>query len=128
MAICFQPFHKVFTKTALFFNLKKSFSKSVFPFFISSLFILIYEFSQTFRLNLMDLLTFFKTNQWFNAYFKFVICITYSPLSCKFATSFATFSIFILSGKKVNLCHCKGYVNFQDINHQLLEKYLSSLL
>ena len=47
----------------------------------------------------MTLLTFCNTNPWFNACFKFLMCITYSCLLCKLATSFSTFPIFILSGK-----------------------------
>ena len=35
----------------------------------------------------MTLWTFFKTDPWFNAWFKFLMCKTYSSLSCKFATS-----------------------------------------
>ena len=64
-----------------------------------SLFLLIYGFNQAFWLNLITLWTFFKTDSWFNAYFKFLWWITYSVLSCKLATSISTFSILILSGK-----------------------------
>ena len=64
----------------------------------------------------MTLCIFFKTNPWFNACFKFLMCITYSSLSCKFVTSFSVFSVFILSGTKGK--SCEGYVNFQDIEHQ----------
>ena len=64
-----------------------------------SVFISIYGFGQAFKLNLTPLWTFLKINSWFDAYFKFLMCITYSVLSCKLATSYLTFSIFILSGK-----------------------------
>ena len=47
-----------------------------------SLFLLIYGFNQAFSLNLITLWTFFKTDSWFNAYFKFLSWITYSVLSC----------------------------------------------
>ena len=65
----------------------------------------------------MILCTFFIGNPWFNACVNFLICITYSVLPCKLAKSFSTFSIFILSCKKVS--HSEGYVNFWDIEHQL---------
>ena len=50
------------------------------------------------------------------------MCITYSVLSCKLATSFSNFSIFIFSGKMVNqyeIC-----VIFEDIEHQPQENIL----
>ena len=53
----------------------------------------------------------------FNGCFKFLMCIIYSSLSFKFATNFSTFSVLILSGKKLN--HCEEYVNFKDIEHHL---------
>ena len=34
-----------------------------------------------------------RSNPWFHACFKFLICITYSPLSCKLVTSFPTSNI-----------------------------------
>ena len=52
------------------------------------------------ELNLIVLCTFLKNNRWFNACFKYIICITYSVLSFKLTTCFWTFSIFIFSGKK----------------------------
>ena len=70
-------------------------------------------FNQVFWLNLMTLCTFFNTNSSFSACFKFNKRITYSFLSCKFATSFSTFSIFILSKKNGKLlwrlCIFSGY-------------------
>ena len=49
----------------------------------------------------------------FNACFQFIMCITHSVLSCKLATSFSTFSIFILSGKNDKslwrFCKFSGY-------------------
>ena len=41
---------------------------------------------------------FFKTYLWINACFKFLLWIKYYFSSCKLASSFSTFSIFILSG------------------------------
>ena len=90
----------IIPKTVLFMNLKKSISKSLFAFFLRSVFITIYGFNQAFKLNLMILCTFFNTYPWFNACFRFLICITYSVLSCKLARSFSNFLIFIVSGKK----------------------------
>ena len=48
----------------------------------------------------MTLCTFFKTKSWFNACLKFLMWMNYYFLLCKLATSFLTFLIFILSGKK----------------------------
>ena len=63
----------------------------------------IYRYNQGSWLNLMALCTFFNINFWFNACFKFCLCITYSfYLSCNFARGFSTFSVLILSGEKVN--------------------------
>ena len=107
-------FFIVFPKIALFINLKKSFSKSFFFHYFSYVFIWSYNFSKAFWLNLITLCTFFNKNPWFGACFKFLICVTYSFLSCKLAK---TFSNFILSGKNVN--HCEGYVVFQDIENQV---------
>ena len=84
----------------------------------------IYGFNQAFLLNLMSLFTLFNTNPRFNACFKFFICITYSILLCKLATTFSTFLILILSGKKVKffqVIHCEVYGSFWDIEHQLQE-------
>ena len=57
--------------------------------------------------------TFFKTNPWFIACFKFLMWIIYSVLSCKLATSFLAFLIFILSGTNGyllrNSCNFSGY-------------------
>ena len=59
----------VFLKTALFIN---ALFKIIFCFFYISILISIYGFSQTFWLNLITLWTFFKSNPWFNACFKFI--------------------------------------------------------
>ena len=99
ISLCFLTFSIIFPKTELFINLKKPFSKSCFAFYLRSVFISIYGFSQAFWLNLITLWTFFKANPWFNPCFKFLMCRTYSVLSCKLSTSFLTFSIYILSGK-----------------------------
>ena len=70
---------------SVFSNIFRSFSKnSIIPqlkkifFKISLVFIPIYGFSQAFWLNLITLWTFFKTNLFFNACFKFLMCKTYS--------------------------------------------------
>ena len=63
----------------------------------------------------MILCTFFNFffNPWFNACFKFLMCITYSVLSYKLGKSYSTLSIFIFSGKKGKslrrLCKYAGY-------------------
>ena len=54
------------------------------------------------------------------------MCITYSVLTCKLATSFSTSSISILSVKMVN--HNEVYVIFQDIEHQLPGNILNHFL
>ena len=91
-----------------------------FAFLLSSMFISMYGFRQAFRLNLMTLWNFFKTNLWFNASFKFLMWITYSFLSCKLATSFSLFQFSFFQAKRVN--HCEGYVIFHDIELHLQEK------
>ena len=48
----------------------------------------------------------------------FFMWMTYTVLSCKLVTSFSTFSIFILSGKKM-VSHYEVHVVFQHIEHQL---------
>ena len=111
-----------FSKNCIIHQLKKMFFKISFCFFFKSMFIWIYGFRRAFWINSIILWTSFKTNLWFNACFKFLMCITYSVLWCKSATSFSTISIFILSVKMVN--HYEVYVIFQDINHQLLENIL----
>ena len=95
----FSPISHGYSRNCITHQLEKVFLKVIFCFFFRSVFISIYGFSQTFWLNFIILWTFFKTNPWFNAYCKFLMCITYSVLSCKLATSFSTFSTFILSGK-----------------------------
>ena len=54
------------------------------------------------------------------------MCMTYSFLSCKFITSFSTFSFSFFQAKRVN--HCEDYVNFQDIKRQLQENNLNHYL
>ena len=52
-------------------------------------------------IKLNDSMNFFsKLIDFPNTCCKFLMCITYSFLSCKFATSLSTISIFIRSGKK----------------------------
>ena len=74
--LCFLTFSIVFQKTALFINLKKSFS-IFFGFCLSLVFISIYGFSHTFWLSLITLWTSSKTNPWFNACFKFLMWMTF---------------------------------------------------
>ena len=69
--------------------------------------------------------TFFNTNPWFNAFFKSLMCITYLLLSCNLATSFSTFSILILSGKKGK--SLQGSCNFSGYWASVSKKYPSSL-
>ena len=97
--LCFLTFAIVFPKTSLFIILENFFSKSFFTFFLRPVLISIYRFRQVFWLNLITLWTFFKINPWLNACFKFIMCVMYSVLSSKLATSFFTFSIFVLSSK-----------------------------
>ena len=114
-----------FTKTAFFFNLKKIFFKINFCFFVSDP--CSYQYMvlvKLFWLSLIILCTFFNIHQWFNTCLKFLICITYSSLSSKFATSFSAFPIFILSDEKGKslrrLCTFSGYSSSS-------RKYSSSL-
>ena len=88
---------KIFSRPELL-KLNQIFLK-LFLFFLRCVFISIYGFSQAFWLNLITLWMFFKANSWFNTDFKFRMCIPYSVLSCELATSFWTFSFFILSAK-----------------------------
>ena len=99
MFLCFLTFSIVFPKTALFINLKKSFSKPLFAFYLSLVLISINSFSQPFWLNLINLWTFFKNNPWFNGYCKFLRWIAYIDFLYKVVTSFSIFSSFPLSGK-----------------------------
>ena len=46
---------------------------------------------------------FLESNLRFNAWFETIMYITYSLLSCKLATSFSTFLIFILSDKNCQI-------------------------
>ena len=105
-----------FSKNGIIHQLKKYFSKSFFAFFLRSLFISMYGFIQAFWLNLITLRTFFKTNPWFNAYFKFLMCKTYSVLSYKSTTSFWLFQSLFFQVKMVNLYEI--LVSFQDISFQ----------
>ena len=73
--------------------------KSFYAFFLRSVFNSIHAFSRAFWLNVINLWISFKTNPWFSPCFKFLMCIPYSVLSFKLATSFSAFSIFTLSGK-----------------------------
>ena len=108
-----------FTKTSLFSNLKKWFFKMIFlRFFLSSVFISIYGFKQACWSNLMILCTFSILIH----DSMFVLNFLNFLYSCRFPISFSNFSIFILSAKKTN--YCEGYVNCQNIEHQLRENIL----
>ena len=91
----FQFFQKM--KTACHFE--KFFSKSFSATFLKSLFVSTYGFRHTFWFNLLTLCTFFNTSPCVKACIQFLISIMYSVLSCKLATSFSTFSIFIFPSR-----------------------------
>ena len=96
-------FSKIFhslSKNWVFYQPEKNFLKVIFTFSLISVFISIYGFSHVFWLNLITLCTLFNTGPWIKACFKFFMRTTYSVLSCNLATSFYTFSSFILSDKK----------------------------
>ena len=112
-----------FIKNWIIHQLEKSFSKLFFALFLSLIFILIYGFSEVFWLNLITLWTFSRTNLWFNAYFKFLMWITFLVLSFKLEISFSTFSIFILSGKNGKLLWSSW--NFSRYWTSALRKYPS---
>ena len=110
----------MFSKNWFIHQVGKSFLKSFFTFFLFPLFILMYGFGKAFWRNLMALCSFCDTILWFNTCFKFFMWITYSYSSGKFATSFATFSIPILSGKEGNHCEClqssrRVKINFKKV-------------
>ena len=54
------------------------------------------------------------------------LCVQHSFLSCKLAANFSAFSVFILSGERVN--HSEGHVIFQDIEHPIQENILHDYL
>ena len=112
-------FSLVFLKITLFINLNY-FSKTFLAFFLRSVFIPRYGFSQALSFyfkaisNLITLWTFSKTNLWFDIYILNILtCVAYSFVSFKLATSISVFSILILSGKKDKsvwrLCKFWGY-------------------
>ena len=100
----FSHIFRSFSKKWIIHQLKQIFFKIIIIFFLRSVFISIYGFSQGFWLFLITLGTFFKTDSLFNACFKFLMWIPYSVLSCKLATSLLDFSIFNLQVKMVNHC------------------------
>ena len=65
-----------------------------------------------------------KTNPWFNASFKFVMCITYSVLSCELAFRFVQFSFFLVK----MVTYYEVHVIFQDTEYQLQENILYHFL
>ena len=107
-------FHS-FSKTELLINLKKSFSKSFFAFFLRSVFISIYGFSQEFWLNWISLWTFFNTNLWFNACFKFLCVYHIWFYHINYLQAFRLFKISFFQIKSVN--HYDVIVFFQDNEH-----------
>ena len=92
-------FHGFFKNCIIHQLIKIFFKIFFFLLFFLAVFISINGFNQAFWLNLMILCTFSNTNPRFDACFKFLMCITYSSLPCKFATSFSTLSVFIISSK-----------------------------
>ena len=90
-------FHS-FSKNCIIQQLKKDFF-FFFAFFLKYVFMSIYDFSEGFWLNLITLRTIFKSNLWFNACLKFLMCVTRSVLWCRLATTFRLFQSLILSGK-----------------------------
>ena len=97
--------YRSLSKNYIIHRLKKVFPKIIFCIFLTSVFILMYGFNQTFWLSLLTLRTFFNTSSWFSASSKLLMCITHSCLSCKLATCFSIFSLFVLSGKSLwRLC------------------------
>ena len=116
----------VFKKTELFINLKNYFSKLIFAFCLSLVFISIHGFNEAFWLNLITLWTFFKINPWFNSCFTFLMWMTYWVLSCKLVTSFSTFRFSFSQVKMVN--HCEIHVIFKDIEYHLRENILHHFL
>ena len=106
ISLCFLTFSTCFVfKKCIFHQSKEVFFKIFFVFFLRSIFISIHDFNQAFCL--IFLCKMFKTNSWFDACFKLLMCTMYSVLSCKLATTFLTFSIFFLSS--VNHCEVKVY-------------------
>ena len=71
-------------------------------------------------------MSFLKTNPLFNACFEILMCIKYSVLFCKLATSFSPFSISFILVKTAN--HYEVDVMFQVIEHQLQENILHHFL
>ena len=106
----FFTFSMVLPKLEVLLNLKKSFSKSFFAFFLSSVFRSMYGFNQSFLLNLTTQCTFFKTNPWFSACFQFFMFLFFN-LSCKLAASFSTLWIYIFPGK-----NSRSFRTSQDIS------------
>ena len=66
-----------FAKNWIIHQFKEIILKIMFCFFLSTVFISIYDFNHLFWLNLITVLIFFKTNPWFDACFRFFICIIY---------------------------------------------------
>ena len=112
----FHIFHS-FSKTALLISLKKSFSKSFFTFFLTSVFMSMYGFNQAFWLNLMTLCTFFKTNLWFNTCCKFLMWITYFFYHTSWLKDFWLSQFFFSQAKRIN--HWEDHTTFHHIKHQL---------
>ena len=102
----------VLPQTELFISLKKHYSKSFFTFFVSSVLMSMDHFNRDFRINLMPLWIFFKTNPWLNAYIRFPICVI---------NFFWLHQLCLFHSKTVN--HYKARVDCQNIEYQL-QKYI----
>ena len=98
ISIFSQIFH-IFSKNCIVHQIKKAFHKIIFSFFLAWYSYQYMSLAKPFWLNLMTLWTILKTNPWFSAYFKCLMWITYSVLSCKLVINFSNFLNFILSGK-----------------------------
>ena len=119
MFLFFSHIFYSFAQNCIVHQFKKVFFKIIFSFFLRSVFSSIHGFNHAFWLNLIILCTFCNSNPWFNACFKFLMCITYSVLSFKLATCFSTSLILLLKAKRV--IQCVGYVKFWNIEHQFQE-------
>ena len=100
----------VFPKTALFTCLEKSFSKSFFAFFLSSVFISMYVFNKASWLNLISLL-------WILIYLWILICMTYFFYHASWLQVFQLFQFSLFQIKRVN--QYGVHVIFQDTEHHL---------
>ena len=89
ISLWFLTFYIVFTKTALFISLKKSFSNLFFASFLNLVFMSMYDFKHAFWLNWITLRTLFSINPWFSTCFKILMWTSYFSLSSILQTSFS---------------------------------------